>query len=113
MLRDINRKLGDPREGIFQLHHKDTDAFEKTFRLETSAVIEPLFKSTSNSFLKTESSLICITAKHVLNNKASNSVKISEKIRREPYNNFVENILHNASPSVYGNIRKNNLPLFV
>ena len=66
MLRDINRKLGDAREGLFQLHHKDTDAFEKTFRLETSAVIEPLFKSTSNSFLKTESSLICITAKHVL-----------------------------------------------
>ena len=43
MLRDINSKLGDVREGIFQLHHENTDPFEKTFRLETSAVIE-IFK---------------------------------------------------------------------
>ena len=31
MLRDVNSKLGDAREGIFQLHHEDTDGFEKTF----------------------------------------------------------------------------------
>ena len=49
ILRDINNKLGDVREGIFQLHHEDTDAFEKTFRLETLAVIEVL-KSIGNSF---------------------------------------------------------------
>ena len=49
ILRDINSKLGDVREGIFQLHHEDTDASEKTFRLETLAVIEVL-KSIGNSF---------------------------------------------------------------
>ena len=49
MLRDINNKLGDVWDGIFQLHHEDTDAFEKTFRLETLAVIEVL-KSIGNSF---------------------------------------------------------------
>ena len=49
ILRDINSKLGDVREGIFQLHHEDTDAFEKTFPLETLAVIEVL-KSIGNSF---------------------------------------------------------------
>ena len=47
MLREINRKLGDAIEGIFRLHHQDTDAFEKTFRLETLAVIE-VFKSIGN-----------------------------------------------------------------
>ena len=31
MLRDINSKLGDTREGIYQLQLEDTDAFEKTF----------------------------------------------------------------------------------
>ena len=80
MLRD-NRKLADAREGIFQLHHEDTDTFEKTFRLETSVTIE-VFKSTGNMFLKTEISLIRITAKHLLDDKASNSVKIAEQIRR-------------------------------
>ena len=49
MLRDSNSKLGDVWDGIFQLHHEDTDAFEKTFRLETLAVIEVL-KSIGNSF---------------------------------------------------------------
>ena len=49
MLRDINSKLGDVREGIFQLHHEDTD----------------VLKSTGNSFLETESCLIHITIKHV------------------------------------------------
>ena len=63
MLRDINSKLGDVREGIFQLHHENADPFEKTFRLETSAVIE-IFKSIGNSSLETESCLIHITTKH-------------------------------------------------
>ena len=49
MLRDINSMLGDVWDGIFQLHHEDTDAFEKTFRLETLAVKEVL-KSIGNSF---------------------------------------------------------------
>ena len=40
MLRDVNSKLEDVREGIFQLYHEDTEAFEKTFRLGTLAVIE-------------------------------------------------------------------------
>ena len=31
MLRDINSKLGDAREGIFQVHYEDTDVFEKNF----------------------------------------------------------------------------------
>ena len=48
MLRDINSKLGDVREGIFQLHHEDTD----------------VLKSIGNSFLETESCLIHITTKH-------------------------------------------------
>ena len=48
MLRDINSKLGDVREGIFQLHHEDTD----------------VLKSIGNSFLETESCLIHITIKH-------------------------------------------------
>ena len=48
MLRDINSKLGDVREGIFQLHHEDAD----------------VLKSIDNSFLETESCLIHITTKH-------------------------------------------------
>ena len=63
MLRDINSTLGDVGEGISQLHHEDTDAFEKTSRLETLAVIE-VFKSIVNSFLETESCIIHITTKH-------------------------------------------------
>ena len=51
--------------------------------------------------------------KHMLHKKASVSVRIAEKIGREPYNTFVESRLHNASASVYENIQKNNLPLFV
>ena len=69
MLRDINSKLGDAREGIFQLHHKNADTFEKAFRLETSTVIE-VFKSIGNWFLVTESSLINVTTKHMLDDKA-------------------------------------------
>ena len=46
MLRDINSKRGDGRESIFQLHHEDTVAFEKTFRLETLAAVD-VFKSIS------------------------------------------------------------------
>ena len=69
MLRDINSKLGDAREGIFQLHHKNTDTFEKAFRLETSTVIE-VFKSIGNWFLVTESSLTNVTTKHMLDDKA-------------------------------------------
>ena len=63
MSRDINSKLGNAREGIFQLHYEDTDVFEKIFRLETLTVIEA-FKSIGNSFLETESYLIHITRKH-------------------------------------------------
>ena len=40
MLRDINSKLEDARDGIFQLHQEGTDAFEKIFPVETSAVME-------------------------------------------------------------------------
>ena len=29
MLRDINSKLGDAKEGIFQLHHEDKMHLEK------------------------------------------------------------------------------------
>ena len=83
MLRDNNSKLGSAREGIFQLHHVDTDAFEKDPRLETLAVIE-VFTSIGNSFLETESSLIHITTKYMLDDKASNSVRIAQQIRREP-----------------------------
>ena len=46
----------------------------------------------------------------MLGDKASNSVRITEQIRRELYNIFR---LHNASASVYDNIKKNNLSLFV
>ena len=49
----------------------------------------------------------------MLDDKASNSARIAEKIRREPCKAFVENRLHNASISVYDNIQKNNFPLFV
>ena len=104
MSRDINSKLGDAREGIFQLHHEDTDRFEKTFGLETSAVIE-VFKSIGNRKF-----FIHITTKHMLDNEASNSVRIGEKIWRKPYNTFLENKLHNTSASVCDSIPKNNLP---
>ena len=108
-MKDINRKLGDVREGIHQLHQEDTDVFEKTFWLETSTVIE-VFKSIGNSLLETECSLIHITTKLMLGDKASNSVRITEQIWRELYNIFR---LPNASASVYDNIKKNNLSLFV
>ena len=39
--------------------------------------------------------------------------ELLERIRREPYNTSTKNKLYNASASVYGNIKKNNLPLFV
>ena len=52
MLRDINSKLWDARWAIFQLHHKYTDAFEKTFGLKTLKVIE-VSTSIGNSFLET------------------------------------------------------------
>ena len=45
--------------------------------------------------------------------KALNSVRIAEQIRRGPYNTFVENRLHNTRAYVYDNIKKNNLPLFI
>ena len=45
--------------------------------------------------------------------KASNSARFAEKIRREPYKTFLEKRLHNVSASVYVNIQKNNFPLFV
>ena len=69
-MRNVDRyysKLRDAREGIFQLHHEDTDAFENTFQLEILAVIE-VFKSIGNSFLETEGSLIHIITKHMHNN---------------------------------------------
>ena len=37
----------------------------------------------------------------MLDDKASNSVRIAKLIGREPYNTFVENRLHNESASVY------------
>ena len=46
----------------------------------------------------------------MLGDKASNSVRITEQIWRELYNIFR---LPNASASVYDNIKKNNLSLFV
>ena len=110
MLRDINSKRGDGRESIFQLHHEDTVAFEKTFRLETLAAAD-VFKSIGNSLLEIESSLIHITTKHMLDDEASNSVGTVKQIRREPYNTFLKNSLHNASASVYDNMQTNNLPL--
>ena len=79
MLRDINSKLGDAREDIFQLHHENSDAFEKAFRLETSAVME-VFKFIAKLFLERESYLIHITTKHILDEKTPNSVRIAEKI---------------------------------
>ena len=39
--------------------------------------------------------------------------ELLERIRREPCNTSAKNRLHNASASVYDNIKKNNLPLFV
>ena len=45
--------------------------------------------------------------------KASNSLRIAEKIWRVPYNTFVENRLHNASAYVYDNIKKSNWPFLV
>ena len=79
MLRDINSKLGDAREDIFQSHHENTDAFEKAFRLETSAVIE-VFKFIGKLFLERKSYLIHITTKHMLDDKTPNSVRIAEQI---------------------------------
>ena len=48
----------------------------------------------------------------MLDSKASNLVRIAKKNRRDQYNTFVENRLHNASASVYENVKKSNLPLF-
>ena len=39
--------------------------------------------------------------------------ELLERIRREPYATSAKNRLHNASASVYDNIKKNNLLLFV
>ena len=82
ILRDINSNLGDAKEGIFQLHHKDTNAFKKIILLKILAVIE-VFKSIGNPFLETESSLNQIATKYTVDDKASNSLRIAKEIERE------------------------------
>lgn len=70
-----------------------------------------VFKSIGNPFLETEDSLIQITKKHTLDDKASNLVRIAKEIGRQQYNTFVQNRLRNGRASVYDNIKENNLSL--
>ena len=49
----------------------------------------------------------------MLDDEASNSVGIVKQIRRESYNTFLKNSLHNASAPVYDNIQTNSLPMCI
>ena len=92
---DTNKASGVLNE--FNLHHEDTDTFEKNFRKDRLALTKA-FKSLGNPFLEEESGLVNIATRQVLDDAASKSVREAKCIGK--------------TKSVYENIKMNRLPIF-
>ena len=94
-----------------RFHHEDTDSFEKKFRLEREKLIE-VFKELGNPFEELEDGLVNIATKHVLNEVASESVRVAKDKGQQQSKEFKENCLVSGTKSLYCNIPKNRLALF-
>ena len=92
-------------------HHEDTASFEKQFCDHQEALLKAR-SSFENPFEESATNLIHITTKHVLDDRATNSVKNAILLGEQQYYKFVSDRLKTKAVSLYNVIKRNNLPLF-
>ena len=95
----------------FHSHHEDTEAFEKAFRVDAETLLNAYIEC-GNPFQEREDGLVHLLSKHVLDEKASRSVKEANEIGQNQYDLFVSERLQKKNASIYDTVKKNNLPLF-
>ena len=105
---DTNKASGILND--FNLHHEDTDAFEKNFRKDLQALTKA-FKCLGNPFLEEESGLVIIATRQVLDDAASKSVQEVVSRFNTKYRIRIER-LESKTKSVYENIKMNRQPIF-
>ena len=92
-------------------HHEDTDLCEKNFSNARNSFLGALMEY-GNPFWEEEPMLAQIVLKHVLDESATSSAKSARKIGFNQFVSFINYRLQNGAVFLYGNITKNNLPLF-
>ena len=92
-------------------HHEDTASFEKQFCDDQEALLKA-WSSFENPFEESTTNLIHVTTKHVLDDRATNSVKNAKLLGEQQYNTFVLDRLKTKAISLYNVIKRNNLQLF-
>ena len=95
----------------FHSHHENTEAFEKAFRVDAETLLNA-YTECGNPFQEREDGLVHLVSKHVLDEKASRSVKEANEIGQNQYDLFVSERLQKKNASIYDTVKKNNLPLF-
>ena len=71
-----------------ELHHEDTESFEKDFRKDRDSLIASILEY-GNPFEEEEQNLVHITSRHVLDDVATKSVKEAKRIGEDQYTAIV------------------------
>ena len=108
-ISDTNKASGVLNE--FNLHHEDTDTFEKNFRKDRLALTKA-FKSLGNPYLEEVSGLVNIATRQVLDDDASKSVREAKCIGLTQSTEFRIERSESKIKSVYENTKMNRLPIF-